>query len=59
MIKLKNKDQIDIMKIAGRITGEALYIAGQAVKEGVSTLTLDKIVRAHIEKSGAKPSFLG
>lgn len=59
MIKLKNKDQLEIMKIAGRITGEALYLAGQAVKEGVSTLYLDKIVRSHIEKSGARPSFLG
>lgn len=59
MIKLKNEAQLDIMKIAGRITGEALYLAGQAVKEGVSTLYLDKIVRSHIEKSGAKPSFLG
>lgn len=59
MIKLKNKDQIEIMKIAGRITGEALYLAGQAVKEGVSTFELDRIVREHIEKCGAKPSFLG
>ena len=47
------------MKIAGRITGEALYLAGQAVREGVTTLALDRIVRSHIEKSGAKPSFLG
>ena len=47
------------MKKAGRITGEALYLAGQAVKEGISTYDLDKIVRAHIESQGAKPSFLG
>lgn len=59
MIKLKNKDQLMLMKEAGRITGEALYLAGQAVKEGVSTLELDRIVRTHIEKCGAKPSFLG
>ena len=59
MIKLKNKQQLEIMKIAGRITGEALYLAGEAVKEGVSTLELDRLVRGHIEKCGAKPSFLG
>ena len=59
MIKLKNKDQLQIMSIAGRITGEALYLAGQAVKEGISTKALDTIVRTHIERSGAKPSFLG
>jgi methionyl aminopeptidase len=58
MIKLKNKQQLEIMKVAGRITGEALYLAGEAVKEGVSTLELDRLVRGHIEKCGAKPSFL-
>lgn len=59
MIKLKNSEQLGMMKEAGRITGEALYLAGEAVKEGVSTYELDRIVRAHIEKQGAKPSFLG
>lgn len=47
------------MKEAGRITGEALCLAGEAVKEGVTTKHLDDIIRHHIEKSGAKPSFLG
>ena len=59
MIKLKNSEQLALMKEAGRITAEALYLAGEAVKEGVSTLMLDKIVRSHIENQGAKPSFLG
>lgn len=59
MIKLKNKEQLAIMKEAGRITGQALYLAGESVKEGISTLELDRIVRTHIERSGAKPSFLG
>lgn len=59
MIKLKNSTQLAAMKEAGRITGEALYIVGEAVKEGVSTYELDSIVRAHIEKQGARPSFLG
>ena len=59
MIKLKNSEQLELMKKAGRITGEALYLAGEAVKEGVSTLMLDKIVRTHIESQGASPSFLG
>ena len=59
MIKLKNSEQLAAMKEAGRITGEALYLAGEAIKEGVSTYEIDRIVRAHIEKQGAKPSFLG
>ena len=59
MIQLKNSLQIEKMKLAGRITGEALLLAGEAVKEGVSTKHLDDIIRTYIEKCGAKPSFLG
>ena len=59
MIQIKNAAQIAIMKEAGRITGEALCLAGEAVKEGISTKQLDDIIRNHIVKSGAKPSFLG
>lgn len=59
MIQLKNKAQIDAMKEAGRITGEALLLAGEAVKEGVTTKYLDDIIRGYIEKCNAKPSFLG
>ena len=44
---------------AGRITGEALLVAREHIREGVSTAEIDKLIREHIEKSGAKPSFLG
>ena len=47
------------MREAGRITGEALALAGEAVKPGVSTKEIDTLIRHHIERSGAKPSFLG
>ena len=59
MIQLKNSAQISAMAEAGRITGEALLLAREHVREGVSTKELDTIIRTHIEKSGAKPSFLG
>ena len=59
MIFVKNPEQIEKMKLAGRITGEALALAGEMVREGVSTADLDKKIRSHIEKCGAKPSFLG
>ena len=59
MIQLKNKSQIAIMREAGRITGEALALAREAVKPGVSTKEIDTLIRHHIERSGAKPSFLG
>ena len=47
------------MKEAGRITGEAIAIAGEMVREGVTTKQLDTKIRNHIEKCGARPSFLG
>ena len=59
MINIKTPDQIKKMQIAGRITGEALALAGEAVREGITTKQLDDKIRAYIEKCGARPSFLG
>ena len=59
MIQLKNSVQIAAMKEAGRITGEALLVARDRIRPGVSTKEIDTAIRQHIEKSGAKPSFLG
>ena len=59
MIQLKNSLQIKDMKEAGRITGEALLVARDHVRPGISTYELDRLVRESIEKAGAKPSFLG
>ncbi len=59
MIQLKNAHQIAIMKDAGRITGEALALGGELVRPGVTTAYIDSMIRRHIEKCGAEPSFLG
>lgn len=59
MIQLKNSAQIKEMKEAGRITAQALLVARDAIREGVSTKELDTKIRTFIEKCGAKPSFLG
>ncbi|MBQ8849864.1 MAG: type I methionyl aminopeptidase [Clostridia bacterium] len=59
MIQLKNSAQISTMMEAGRITGEALLLAREHVREGITTKELDTLIRNYIEKCGAKPSFLG
>ena len=59
MIVIKNSEQLKLMKEAGRITGEALLVAEESIREGMTTKMLDSIIRSHIEKRGAKPSFLG
>ena len=59
MIPIKNYEQLKLMRTACRITGEALLIAEEAIRPGISTKALDEIIRAYIEKCGAKPTFLG
>ncbi len=59
MIIVKTNEQIKLMRIAGRITGEALLLGGEMVKPGVSTKQINDKIRHYIEKCGAKPSFLG
>ena len=59
MIIIKNSEQLKLMKIAGRITAEALLVARDAIRPGMSTLELDTRIRNHIEKCGATPTFLG
>ena len=47
------------MKIAGRITGEAILKGREHIKEGVSTKEIDTVIHDYIVKCGARPSFLG
>lgn len=58
MIQVKNAAQIAIMRDAGKITGETLQMAGEMVKDGVSTYEIDTAIRTYIRKCGATPSFL-
>ena len=59
MIIIKNSEQIQTMKRAGQITAEALLVAKDAIRPGISTKEIDTKIRHYIEKCGAKPSFLG
>ena len=59
MIQVKNSIQIAAMKDAGRITGEALLVARDMVRPGITTYEIDEAIRRYIEKCGAKPAFLG
>ena len=59
MVIIKKSEQIMLMRKAGRITAEALLVARDAIRPGVSTKEVDVKVRRFIEKCGAVPSFLG
>lgn len=59
MVVLKSKRELELMKEACQISAEALMVAGEAVRPGVSTKEIDKIAYDLIKKRGATPNFLG
>lgn len=59
MISVKTAKEIERMKKACSISAKALWLGGQAVRPGITTKQLDKIMYDYIVKEGAKPSFLG
>ena len=59
MVKIKNSEQLALMKKAGVITAQALLVARDIIRPGISTKEIDTKVRRFIEKCGATPTFLG
>ena len=59
MIIIKNSEQLTLMKKAGRITAEALLVARDMIRPGISTKEIDTKIHDFIVKCGAVPSFLG
>ena len=59
MIIIKNSEQLALMKKAGRITAEALLVARDMLRPGISTKEIDKKIHDYIVKCDAIPSFLG
>ncbi|WP_210504326.1 type I methionyl aminopeptidase [Nocardioides xinjiangensis] len=58
-IEIKTAEQIDLMRVAGRLVGETLELLRAAVRPGVTTLELDTLAEAHIRDHGGVPSFKG
>lgn len=58
-IYIKSPREIELMRQAGKVTAGARSIARQAIKAGVTTKQIDKLVHDYIVKSGAIPTFLG
>src|SRR4051794_5385026 len=59
MIQIKTPAEIELMRRAGIVVGNALAALREAAKPGVSTADLDEVARGVIYGAGAKPSFLG
>ena len=58
-IEIKTPEQIDLMRVAGRLVGETLELLREAVRPGVTTLDLDTLAETHIRDHGGIPSFKG
>ena len=58
-IRIKTRREIELMRQAGKITAAARSLAREMVTPGITTAQIDREVRKFIEKSGARPTFLG
>ena len=59
MVVLKNSSEVRGMIAAGKLSAQALKLAGEMVEPGVTTSEIDREVRKFIQSHGAEPSFLG
>lgn len=58
-IFIKSEEQIEKMRIAGKILVNLIEILEKEVRPGVTTLELDRIAEDYIRSQGAVPSFKG
>ncbi len=59
MIILKSKQELELMRVAGKIVAEAHQKLAQAIEPGITTVELDKLAEDHIKSRDAQPSFKG
>lgn len=59
MIRLKTKEEIELIRKSSLLVGETLAEVGKHVKPGVTTAYLDKIGEQFIRDNGATPVFKG
>lgn len=59
MIILKSPQEIERMRVAGRVTALTIERLLEEVRPGISTADLDRIAEKSIRGEGCEPSFLG
>ncbi len=59
MINLKTREEIELMRVANQLVGKTLAEVSKYIKEGVTTLELDRIAEEFIRDNGAIPAFKG
>ncbi|MGO3751937.1 MAG: type I methionyl aminopeptidase [Peptoniphilaceae bacterium] len=59
MIIIKTKEEIEKMKVAGKILSDVHHELRSFIKPGISTLEIDKFVENYLESRGAYPEQKG
>ncbi|WP_372746613.1 type I methionyl aminopeptidase [Lutibacter sp.] len=59
MIKIKTREEIELMRESALVVSKTLGMLAKEVKPGVTTLYLDKLAEDFIRAEGAIPGFLG
>lgn len=59
MIIIKSKNEIELMRESGKVTGYILKSLEDIIKPGISTLEIDRYVSKIIKENNMTPTFLG
>jgi methionyl aminopeptidase len=59
LVPHRTRQEIDLMRHAGRVVADVLALMEEELKPGVTTAQLDTIAEDYIRKAGARPSFKG
>jgi methionyl aminopeptidase len=59
MIKLKSKDEIELMRKSAQLVSKTLGVLAAEIRPGITTLYLDKLAETYIRDHQAIPGFLG
>jgi methionyl aminopeptidase len=58
-LEIKTPEQIELMRAAGLVVGQALELVRSTVRAGLTTAELDEVAETYIRDQGAIPSFQG
>ncbi|MDI6604389.1 MAG: type I methionyl aminopeptidase [Thermoanaerobacteraceae bacterium] len=59
MIYIKSKNEIELMRVAGRVTAGVLNEVEKCIKPGITTKELDEIAEDYIRRNDCIPAFKG